>query len=161
MPNSYSFDIFYNKKTLKNHKEYGISYTTTPMSSYKKRLEIASNNINSKIIQIDGPGEKLLLPDKNLKYTTNITPFFSAGSSSGNWKMFLEDYKNNLKKLPKPGISLSEYFSKLNSEQKALCTTLYPAAAALRRSGNKNTNGAIILKDAINWTLKQIEKYQS
>jgi len=159
--NSFVSFIFFNKHTLSNKKEYGISYTTTPMISYKKRLETASYKINAKIKQIEGPGEKLILPKKDLIISTNITPFFSAGSCSGDWKYFLKEYKKNLKKLPEPGISLSEYFSKLSSEQKDLCTTLYPAAAALRRKGDQNINGSMILKDAVKWTINEIEKYIS
>jgi hypothetical protein len=157
--NSFVSFIFYNKHTVKKKKEYGISYTTTPMISYKKRLENASKLINAKIIQCEGPGEILDLPKKDKYKITNITPFFSAGSSSVHWKLFLKQYSEDLKKLPEPGISLSEYYSRLNSEQKQLSTTLYPAAAALRRSGSKETNGAMILKEAVDWTLFQIDKY--
>ena len=151
--------IFYNKYTVSKLKKFGISYTTTPMISYKKRLEKAAQDINGKIIQIEGLGEILDLPKNNSNLSSNITPFFSAGSTSKGWKSFLKEYRKNLQKLPKPGISLSEYYSRLDSDQKNICKTLYPAAAALRRSGNKNNNGAIILTEAIEWTLKQIEKH--
>ena len=156
--NSFVSFIFYNKYTVRKLKEYGISYTTTPMISYKKRLESASKNITGKIVQIEGLGEIMDLPIKGSGLRSNITPFFSAGSSSKNWKYFLKEYMDNLKMLPQPGISLSEYYSRLDSEQKYLCATLYPAAAALRRSGNKKNNGAIILTEAIEWTIKQIQK---
>ena len=159
--NSFVSFIFYNKYTVSKLKNYGISYTTTPMISYKKRLESSSKNIDGKIIQIDGLGEILDLHDKDPYIRSNITPFFSAGSSLLNWKTFLEEYMDNLRKLPKPGVSLSEYYSRLNSDQKQLCSTLYPAAAALRRSGEKKVNGAIILTEAIDWTIKQIEKQLS
>lgn len=159
--NSFVSFIFYNKHTVRKLKSFGISYTTTPMISYKKRLESASKNITANIRQIEGLGEILKLPVKEAGISSNITPFFSAGSSSNNWRFFLKEYKDNLNKLPQPGISLSEYFSKLNSEQKYLCTTLYPAAAALRRSGNKKINGAMILKEAIEWTVEQINKQLS
>ncbi len=157
--NSFVSFIFYNKHTVKKLKSYGITYTTTPMISYKKRLESASKNINAKIIQIESLGEVLDLPEKLINNLTNITPFFSAGSCSSSWETFLNEYRERLKKLPKPGISLSEYYSRLNPEQKQLCATLYPAAAALRRSGEKKVNGAMILTEAIEWTLDQIEKH--
>jgi len=153
--------IFYNKYTVLNLKDFGISYTTTPMISYKKRLESAAKEINGKIIQIEGLGEILDLPEKNHDPSSNITPFFSAGSISKEWIIFLKEYKENLNKLPKPGISLSEYYSRLSYEQKNICKTLYPAAAALRRSGDKKINGAIILTEAIEWTIKQIDKLLS
>lgn len=157
--NSFVSFIFYNKHTVRKLKNYGISYTTAPMISYKKRLESASKYLNGKISQIEGLGEVLDLPEKETKNLSNITSFFSAGSSSNNWKHFLMEYRDNLKKLPMPGISLSEYYSQLNSEQKNLCTTLYPAAAALRRSGDKEVNGTMILAEAIDWTLSQIDKH--
>lgn len=157
--NSFVSFIFYNKHTVRKLKKYGFSYTTTPMISYKKRLENASKNINAKIIQIESMGEVLDLPDKELNILSNITPFFSAGSCSTNWKTFLIEYRENLKKLPEPGISLSDFYSRLDPDQKQLCATLFPAAAALRRSGEKKVNGAIILTEAIDWTLNQIGKY--
>lgn len=153
--------IFYNKKTVSKQKSFGISYTTAPMISYKQRLEKASINLNAKIIQIEGLGEPMELQKKDLTShnISNITPFFSAGSTSNSWNEFLNDYSEKLKNLPAPGISLSEYYSRLNSDQKNLCTTLYPSAAALRRSGNNKVNGAMILKDAIDWTIHQINDY--
>ena len=153
--------IFYNKKTVTKQKPHGISYTTTPMISYKQRLEKASIDLNAKIIQIEGLGELIQLPERDITYhdRSNITPFFSAGSSSNNWTDFLKEYRKKLNKLPEPGISLSEYYSRLNPSQKDLCTTLFPAAAALRRSGKNEANGAMILKDAIKWTITLIDSY--
>ena len=157
--NSFVSFIFYNKHTVRNLKEYGFSYTTTPMISYKKRLESSSKNISGKIIQINGMGEILDLPEKIPSQISNILHIFSAGSCSKDWKTFLREYRDKLKELPVPGISLSEYYSRLDSSQKYLCTTLLPSAAALRRSGDKKNNGAIILTESIEWTLKEIEKY--
>jgi len=159
--NSFVSFIFYNKHTISKIKDYGISYTTTPMISYKKRLEISSKDINGRIIQIEGLGEEMTFPKKENIKTSNITPFFSAGSSLNKWDQFLIDYRDNLKKLPKPGTSLSEYFSRLSADQKYLCTTLFPASAALRRAGKKEVYGASILSETIDWTLKQIENYIS
>lgn len=155
--------IFYNKKTVTKQTKDGIIYTTTPMISYKERLEKASISLNAKIIQFGGIGVPIKLPEKNISEykRSNITPFFSAGSSSNNWIDFLKEYSNKLKNLPEPGVSLSEYYSKLTSSQKNLCTTLFPAAAALRRSGKNDINGAMILKQAITWTIQQIEKHTS
>ncbi|MCK5152740.1 MAG: motility associated factor glycosyltransferase family protein [Spirochaetales bacterium] len=155
--------IFYNKQTVTKQTKYGISYTTTPMISYKERLEKASISLNAKIIQLGGIGVPIKLPEKNISdyKSSNITPFFSAGSSSNSWIDFLKEYSEKLKKLPDPGVSLSEYYAKLTSSQKNLCTTLFPAAAALRRSGNDHANGAMILKHAIIWTIKQIETFIS
>lgn len=158
--NSFVSFIFYNKQTLSTKKELGISYTTTPMISYKKRLEQAALDINAAITQIPGPGETLILPVKNgNRRSSNITPYFSAGSNSVDWKIFLYKYKKELQALPEPGISLSEYFSKLNSTQKDLCTTLFPAAAALRRSDYPEICGAEIIKKTIYWTINQINNY--
>ena len=158
--NSFVSFIFYNKQTISTKKEFGISYSTTPMISYKKRLEQAALDINAAITQIPGPGETLILPVNNEnKRSSNITPYFSAGSNSVDWKIFLYKYKKELQSLPEPGISLSEYFSKLNLTQKDLCTTLFPAAAALRRSDYPEICGAEILKKAIHWTINQINNY--
>jgi len=159
--NSFVSFIFYNKYTVRNLKYFGFSYTTTPMISYKKRLESSSKNISGKIIQMDGMGEILDLPEKEPSELSNISHIFSAGSCSKDWKTFLMEYRDNLKELPVPGISLSEYYSRLDPNQKYLCTTLFPSAAALRRSGVKKINGAIILSEVIDWTLKEIEKYLS
>ncbi len=155
--------IFYNKKTLTNHTEYGISYTTTPMISYKERLETASINLNAAIIQKGKTGVPIQLPKRKINpiKRSNITPFFSAGSNSKNWTDFLIEYSKNLKMLPDPEISLSEYYSKLNSSQKDLCTTLFPTAAALRRSVKTKVNGSMILKNTIDWTIKLIDGYIS
>ncbi len=163
LENSFVSFLFFNQKIVKKYKSYGISYTTTPMISYKKRLEIASESLDAELIQIDGLGEILDFPEKKdlQAKRDNITPFFSAGSTSDNWQIFLKDYCLQLKSLPEPGISLSEYFTRLDSDQKDLCMTLYPSAAAIRRSGMDKINGAKILKYAINWTIKEIENYIS
>lgn len=159
--NSFVSFIFYNKKTVTKQKPHGISYTTTPMISYKHRLEKASINLNANIIQVEGLGEHIQLPERNNTYQgrSNVTQFFSAGSCSNNWIDFIQDYSDSIKNLPKPGISLSEYYSRLNPSQKNLCTTLFPAAAALRRSGRSEVNGAMILNDAIKWTIDLIKSY--
>jgi len=158
--NSFVSFIFYNKQTISTKKEFGISYSTTPMISYKKRLEQASLNINASIKQIPGLGDTLILPFNNKNRSrSNITPYFSAGSNSVDYKIFLYNYKKELQLLPIPGISLSEYFSKLNSNQKDLCTTLYPAAAALRRSDYPDINGVEIIKKAIQWTINLVDNY--
>jgi hypothetical protein len=155
--------IFYNKKIVTKQTKYGISYTTTPMISYKERLEKASISLNAQIIQLGGIGVPIKLPEKDISYykRSNITPFFAAGSSSNNWIDFLKEYSQKLKNLPDPGVSLSEYYSILTSSQKNICTTLFPAAAALRRSGKNDVNGAMILKHAITWTMQQIDTYIS
>jgi hypothetical protein len=161
--NNFVSFIFYNKHIVSKEKDFGITYTTTPMISYKKRLETSFKDINAKIIQISGLGEELNLTENNNQILnwSNITPYFSAGTNSENWELFLKKYKNDLINLPTPDISLSEYYSTLTIKQRDLCTTLYPSAAALRRSGNKEANGAMILKDAINWTIQQIDNFIS
>ncbi len=154
--------LFRNINMFKETSNDTIRYTTRPMISYKKRLELASEKINAKIIPIPGKGIPLIMNPKIMQKnkSQNIRTVFSAGSPTGNWDDFLLDYKKRLLSLPEPEEPMAQYLSQLNPGEKDLWITLYPAAAAFRRENNTfQFSGSEILKYVREWSISILERY--
>lgn len=137
-------------------------YVTKPMISYKSRLETLISEINSEVIPVEGEGERILsvrnssIADISMN---RIPSILSAGPADTSWIDFLKEYDSGLSTLPVPGDSVSEYMNSLDSRQKEICITIFPAAATIRKSSPKGTSGSQILKSTIEWTKTAIERY--
>lgn len=148
-------------------KEPGyIRYTTSPMISYKQRLEQASRQLTAELIAVPGKGEILNPKHENVKRNSSgvVGRLFSAGAATVSWRRFISSYSNTVSELPLPLESLSDYRSSITKEQNDIVTTLLPAAAAIRREQKLQgirKAGPEIIKDVIEWTRGTIEAYLS
>ncbi len=158
--------LFRNDNIIKVKEDNYVRYTTSPMISYKERLEQASNQLNAELIPISGKGEKLKPAYGNRERPSSsvIGKLFSAGAASFSWRDFIIDYADAIRNLPLPHESLSDYRAHISKEQKDIVTTLLPAAAAIRREQEMHgapKGGAEILRDVIDWTKSTIDFHLS
>ena len=151
-----------NENIIKVKEDGYLRYTTKPMISYKERLEESTARLSSRVIPMPGKGEHINVFNDNKRKDNSpiIGTVFSAGIPARPWNDFLHTYRDTLLGLPKAGESLSDYRSKLTKEQKDIVTTLFPAAAAIRREleahGIKKV-GINILKEVIEWSTEVID----
>ena len=156
----YNF-LYRNKNITMSETEYGYRYTTRPMVSYKERLEKYSSNVSGKIIPVPGLGEQINIPPSERMKNTS-TSILSAGRYSTDWKSFLSSYKEKLLNLPVPEGSPTVYFSKLEYPDKDIWTTLFPAAAVLRKKYKETgRSSSDILIEIREWALDVISMYLS
>ncbi len=143
------------------------TYTNTKLDSYYNQLSeyIRINNLNT----YTEPGSP-----RNLSFTpsfdehsgkaeylrTNNRVFFSSGSASSSWDVFLREYSQKLKKLPKPEFSFKNYYQSLSKKEKELWTTVFPVCASFRKD-HKDIKLSIsdILEESRTWCIKEIDKY--
>ena len=155
-----------NDNIIKVKEPNYIRYTTSPMISYKKRLEQASADLTAELIPVPGKGEMLTpaVRKRHRDASVIVGTLFSAGVAALSWKEFIKSYSRAVETLPLPQESLNHYNSLLSKEQKDIVTTLLPAAAAIRREhelqGGQQT-GAEILADVIEWTQATIATHLS
>ncbi len=151
--------IFHNDETNHVTDNRSSRYVTKPMISYKKRLEKLISGLNSKVIIPEGDGEIIEIPEyKEHPESDEISSIFSAGPADFSWNHFLFSYYKDLASLPVPTESISGYMNSLTSRQKEVCITLFPAAAAIRRTCSPDTGGMEILKKTHDWTVKTVAK---
>ncbi len=155
-----------NDNIIKVKEDGFLRYTTSPMISYKERLEQASAKLTAKLIPMTGKGETLKPAPRTVERRSSgvIGTLFSAGAASLTWREFILNYAAEVNKLPLPQESLSDYRSSLSKEQKDIVTTLLPAAAAIRREHEIQgtpKDGAEILQDVIEWTQATITSHLS
>ncbi|MDC7227494.1 MAG: DUF115 domain-containing protein [Spirochaetales bacterium] len=137
--------------------EYGYRYQTRPMLSYKERLESFAENINAGIIPVYGLGEPISVPVK--KPASPSSQFFSAGVCRTSWREFLSSYKTKLKNLNVPDIPPSRYLAGLDFTDLDIWTTLFPAAAVLRKKyRDTDITSPEILREIRKWALDVIEQ---
>ncbi len=137
-----------------------MRYVTKPMISYKRRLESLIAGLDTEVIQVPGEGEKIKIKKiTGKKRDTRLLSIFSSGPADSTWKEFLHKYDSALHDLPYPDESLSEYMSTLTPLQKEICTTILPAAAAIRKEMPAATSGEEILQATIQWTRSVIKKF--
>lgn len=154
--------LFYNDYLEHVKDKTGMRYVTKPMISYKKRLEALIEGLDSEVIQITGEGEKIYIKKKistSKEKNSRLPSIFSSGPAESTWKEFLKEYDNSLRDLPYPGDSLSNYMNSLSSQQKEICMTILPAAAAIRKEFPTINSGEEVLKATINWTRSTIRKF--
>ncbi len=154
--------LFHNDQIDKKYNASGIRYVTKPMISYKTRLESLISGLDTEVVPTKGEGEII---ECNNHHTENAIKRFpsilSAGPADTSWQLFLNRYDRILSMLPIPEYSLSEYMNSLTPLQKEICTTILPAAAAVRKDAPQEMTGAQILKETIEWTRRVIRRYIS
>lgn len=155
-----------NENIIKVKQGGYIRYTTSPMISYKERLEQASARLAAELISVPGKGEILNPAHEKVALTRSgvIGTLFSAGAPAVSWREFIRAYSRSVGALPLPHESLSDYRSSISKEQNDIVTTLLPAAAAIRREQELQGIGKAgpeILQDVIKWTRSTIEAYLS
>ncbi len=153
--------ILHNEQINLVRDSRSFRYVTKPMISYKKRLENLIPELNADVTVIEGEGEPITVsrkPDEHTSDASSVKGILSAGSASISWEEFLEEYIEELSALPGPDGSLPEYLHSLTPDQLALCMTLFPAAAAIRRTSGENINGMDVLDRTIRWTVDTVKK---
>ncbi len=154
--------LFHNDQIDKKYDPSGIRYVTKPMISYKTRLESLISDLDTEVIPSKGEGEKIYCKNNHKEKTMKRFPsILSAGPADTSWKLFLHRYDRILSTLPIPKYSVSEYMNSLTPLQKEICTTILPAAAAIRKDAPQGMTGTQILKETIEWTRNVMKRYIS
>ena len=70
---------------------------------------------------------------------------------------FLNQYQNDIRKLPEPGSGAADYLSSMKAEAQAVFTTILPTAAAIKR---RQPQGSFreLFEEAKAYCLKEIDK---
>lgn len=153
--------LFRNKNMIRKAQGQGFRYTTKPMISYKERLERALENLPCLVVPAPGLGEPITVPSASqAPPDTPVTAqLVSAGSSRGDWRDFLRQYRRELQELPYPTQPLGRYFAALSHHHKDLWTTLFPAAAHFRQRREESIlSGSAILEEARHWSLSILSR---
>ncbi|MEW5816880.1 MAG: 6-hydroxymethylpterin diphosphokinase MptE-like protein [Spirochaetota bacterium] len=161
LENQFFAFLLRNNHIVKDRIGDTIRYTTKPMISYKERLEQASGSLSSRIVPVPGKGVPLRVDEKSglSRARKVVHTIFSAGSPACDWKEFLTNYCKELENLTPPEEPLARYFRDLKSSERDVWTTLFPAAAALRREhGSRGVNGIEILIEVKKWSQEVIRK---
>ncbi|HDQ14610.1 MAG TPA: DUF115 domain-containing protein [Sediminispirochaeta sp.] len=154
--------LFRNDSIIKIKDGNNFRYTTRPMISYKERLEQAFTHLNAKVEPMPGRGEPIRRHPGREEYREKqmVSRLFSAGAAEEPWEDFLRSYREALLLLPEASESLWDYKASLNKKQRDILTTLYPAAAAMRREHELiglHRAGARIIPDVIDWSVAVID----
>ncbi len=154
--------LFHNDQIEHVRNASAIRYVTKPMISYKTRLESLISKLDTEIIPFPGEGEEIHATHKPAETGEKRFPrILSAGPADTDWQVFLQRYDRILSTLPIPEDSVSEYMNSLTPLQKEICTTILPAAAAIRKEAPPGMSGAQVLKKTIEWTRDMIKRYIS
>jgi hypothetical protein len=131
--------------------------SSRPLDLYRRRLEAYARTVPARLAVLPGAAVELDLPRQPVGSEASRFPF--PGKPSGSWRGFLEAYARGLRNLPEPSSPASSYYRGLSGESLELCTTLLPAAAALRESlpaGQRAGHHA--LAGAREWALERIRR---
>ncbi|OHD22191.1 MAG: hypothetical protein A2064_04140 [Spirochaetes bacterium GWB1_66_5] len=107
--------------------------SSQPLDLYRRRLEAYARTVPARLVVLPGAAVELDLPREPV-VSEAASRFPISGRPSGSWRAFLEAYAGGLRALPEPSSPASSYYRGLSGESRQLCTTLLPAAAALRES---------------------------
>lgn len=148
--------MMHNNSMIREDTGDFIRYISKPMIGYRKHFEAAANNLDARVIPIEGSGCRLNIDSEENNITfPSIRPVFSAGSASTGTREFLQKYQEDLKKLPEPSLPLWKYLNGLNEDELKLIMTLLPAAAEIRQKGDDRD---ISLIEARKWTISILER---
>jgi hypothetical protein len=132
--------------------------SSRPLDLYRRRLEAYARTVPARLVVLPGAAVELDLPREPV-VSEAASRFPISGRPSGSWRAFLEAYAGGLRALPEPSSPASSYYRGLSGESLQLCTTLLPAAAALRESlpaGERAGHQA--LSRAREWALERIRR---
>ncbi len=132
--------------------------STRPLDLYRRRLEAYARTVPARLAVLPGAAVELDLPREPA--VSEAAPAFPIpGKPSGSWRAFLEAYAGGLRGLPEPSSPASSYYRGLSGASLQLCTTLLPAAAALRESLPAGERAAHqVLSRAREWALERIRR---
>ncbi len=153
--------LFHNKQIDHVRDAAGMRYVTKPMISYKTRLEALIAELDTEVIPVRGEGEAIKVAEKESITDHRFPSILSAGPVNTSWHSFLRTYDKDLSTLPFPEDSVSRYMNSLTPQQKEICITILPAAAAIRKEAAPGISGAQVLKKTIEWTRTVIQRYIS
>jgi hypothetical protein len=157
--------LFSNDTLTRRDENDDFAYTTRPMLNYHQRLRRLSSNIEANLFHYSYNGEVLAPKDrKPFSFPDNGSrTLFAAGSSTSGWEALLESYDSALASLPRADYSFPIFRSRLTPEQAAVCLTLFPAAAAIRKESGNDSQvfpGAAIINAASEWTRTFIKAFR-
>jgi hypothetical protein len=124
--------ILKNKTIMKDRVHGILRYTTRPLIGYKERLERYLQEFGARIIPLPGKGVALCLQPRGQSVRSFDGQILAAGAPRSDWREFLRNYLKGLQDLPRPTTPISRYLLNLQEDQRSLCITLFPAAAAFR-----------------------------
>lgn len=132
-------------------------YTSRPLTAYRRRLEAYARTVPARLTALPGAMVELDLPERPAP--ASVGAVLAAGAPTGSWDRFLESYAAGLERLPEPTPPAFSYYQSLQGPQRALWTTLLPAAAALRERlppGEREAHR--LLAHVREWSLERIRR---
>ena len=132
--------------------------TSRPLDLYRRRLEAYARTVPARLAALPGAAFELDLPERPpaLRQATRLPV---PARPARPWRSFLEAYAAGLRQLPEPCSPAFSYYRGLSGEDLQLCTTLLPAAAALRESlPAEKREGHQVLAMAREWSLERIRR---
>ena len=131
--------------------------TTRPLDLYRRRLEAYARTVPARLALLPGATVELDLPRQPA--AAGAAGFPIPGRPTVSWRAFLEAYAGGLRNLPEPASPAFSYYQGLSGHSLELCTTLLPAAAALRESLPPGQRaGHQVLALAREWSLERIRR---
>jgi hypothetical protein len=160
---SHLFSFLLRNSSIEKESSAGLfRYFTKPLTSYKERLETLARELKAVLIPAGGKGLPINVDRRSVPIRPDATfkKVLSAGPPRFEWRSFLRSYRDNLIDLPFAGESIAQYFSSLDSNQKGLWLTLFPAAAAFRNEMEDEViRSGLLLEKVKNWSIETLDHY--
>ncbi len=129
-----------------------------PLDLYRRRLEAYARTVPARLAALPGAAVQLDLPER--PPASALVPRLPVlAKPTGSWRGFLEAYAAGLRQLPEPASPAFSWYRNLSAPARELCTTLLPAAAALREGLPPDGREAHqVLALAREWSLEKIRR---
>ncbi len=132
--------------------------TSRPLELYRRRLEAYARTVPALLTALPGAAVQLDLPEQP-PAAAQAPPIPAPQRPALSWRSFLEAYAAGLRELPEPVAPAFSYYRALPGRARELCTTLLPAAAALREGLPPDGREAHqVLALARQWSLERVRR---
>jgi hypothetical protein len=143
---------------LEGRREGQPRDSSRPLDLYRRRLEAYARTVPARLSVLPGAAVRLDLPERPPAAAVAFRPPAPA-EPAGSWRNFLEAYAEHMRKLPEPASPAFSYYLGLSDRAREVCTTLLPAAAALRESlPAEKREGHQALALARDWSLERVRR---
>ena len=129
-------------------------YETETLKFYRLKLEEKSEKMEAEIIPAAGGGALLNLRQKLHQGKTRKD--HSNDKAAMKAEKFLEFYRDEIKRLPKPEKNAAEYLASLREKERIIFSTIIPLAAAIKKSGDFSCFTEL-LEEAKAYSISQIK----
>ncbi|MDR3019874.1 MAG: hypothetical protein LBU66_03100, partial [Treponema sp.] len=142
-----------NNKSAQTYRE------TAQLRFYRNKLEEKTAMMDAQVIAAQGLGVPLNISKKeDLSKNRNSganreQSFTSTGKPAVNYREFLEQYRNDIERLP-----VTSSLSSLSGKERQILTTLLPYAAAIKKRNMELKTGDV-LREVKKYCVEEIDKF--